>query len=131
MVEDGSEREAAMAKGREKHQAYQDALNLLGKALARRAGRRCELSEVPGTLVIHDMEGATVTPHMDHVLLVSPTLKASLDGGGIDESAVRCLENAVWSPLPVVRRAAVQLLERIDAPWASDAIENARTMATD
>ena len=120
-----------MAKGRDKHQAYQDALNLLGKGLARRAGRRCELSEVPGTLVIHDMEGAKVVPDMGHVLLVSPVMKESLDGGPIDETAVRCLENAVWSPLPVVRRAAVLLLERIDAPWANDAVENARTMDLD
>ena len=120
-----------MAKGRDKHQAYQDALNRLGKDLARRAGRRCELSEVPGTLVIHDLEGPKVEPDLEHVLLVSPVLKISLDGGPIDESAVRCLENAVWSPLPVVRRAAVLLLERIDAPWAIDAVENARTMDQD
>ena len=131
MVEDKAVQGGIMAKGREKHQAYQDALNLLGKDLARRAGRRCELSEVPGTLVIHDMEGAKVAPDMAHVLLVSPVMKESLDGGPIDETAVRCLENAVWSPLPVVRRAAVLLLERIDAPWANDAVENARTMDLD
>ena len=131
MVKDGRDQGGDMAKGREKHEAYQDALNQLGKDLARRAGRRCELSEVPGTLVIHDLEGVKVSPHLDHVLLVSPTLKASLDGGPIDENAVRYLENAVWSPLQVVRRAAVQPLERIDSPWAADAIDNARNMEAD
>ena len=120
-----------MAKGREKHQAYKDALNLLGKELARRAGRRCELSEVSGPLVIHDLEGAKVVPDLDHVLLVSPMMKESLDGGRIDENAMRCLENAVWSPLSAVRRAAVSILERIDAPWASDALEYASTMDVD
>lgn len=117
-----------MAKGRDKHQAYLEALNLLGKELARRSNRRCELSEEAGTLLIYDLAGPKVEPDLNHVVLVSPMMKACLDGGAIDEIAVRCLENAVWSPLSPVRRAAVQLLERIDAPWATEAIDNATTM---
>ena len=117
-----------MAKGRDKHQNYLAELNLLGKALARRSGRKCELSETSGTLVIHDLEGSKVTPSLEHVVLVSDAIKAMLDGGAVDVDALRCLEHAVWSTVTPVRRAAVQLLERIDAPWAHDAMENARTM---
>ena len=117
-----------MAKGRDKHQDYLSELNLLGKTLARRSGRKCELSEVSGTLVIHDLEGSKVSPSLDHVVLVSEGIKAMLDGGAVDHDALRCLEHVVWSTVTPVRRAAVQLLERIDAPWAQDAIENARTM---
>ena len=45
-----------MAKGRDKHQDYLSELNLLGKTLPT-IRRKCELSEVSGTLVIHDLEG--------------------------------------------------------------------------
>ena len=118
-----------MAKGRDKHQAYLDALNLLGKDLARRAGRKCELSEVSGRLVIHDLESAKVEPDLDHVLLVSEAMKKALDGGPLIVDELRCLEHAVWNTEPAVRRAAVLLLTRIDTSWAKSAIENAETMA--
>lgn len=117
-----------MAKGRDKYQNYLGALNLLGKELARRSGRKCELSEQGGSLVIHDLESSKVEPHLDHVVLVSESIKSSLDGGTVDGSELRFLENAVWSTVLPVRRAAVHLLERIDAPWARAAIENAQMM---
>lgn len=117
-----------MAKGRDKHQNYLGALNLLGKELARRSGRKCELSEQSGSLVIHDLESSKVAPQLDHVVLVSESIKATLDGGVVDATELRFLENAVWSTVLPVRRAAVCLLERIDEPWAKEAIDNARMM---
>ncbi len=117
-----------MAKGRQKHQAYLDALNLLGKDLARRAKSKCELSEETGTLVTYDLEGSDSEPSLDHVLLVSPQVQQYLDGGKFEAESVRYLENVVWSTEPAIRRAAIQLLERIEAPWAHDAIDNARSM---
>ena len=117
-----------MAKGRDKHQNYLAALNLLGKALARRSGRKCELSQQSGVLVIHDLESSKVEPDMNHVVLVTESVKQSLDGAPFDASELRFLENAVWSTLSPVRRAAVSLLERIEAPWAQAAIENAQMM---
>lgn len=118
-----------MAKGRDKHQNYLGALNLLGKELARRSGRKCELSEQSGSLVIHDLESSKVEPDMDHVVLVSSAIKRALEGGTVDAAELRFLENAVWSTVKPVRRAAVCLLERIDEPWAQEAIDNARVMA--
>ena len=117
-----------MAKGRDKHQAYLNAVNVFGKALARRAGRKCELSEASGPLVIHDLEGVKVEPDLAHLLLVSETMKSFLDGSPIVETELRCLETAVWSTEIAVRRAAVQLLEHVNAPWAKAAIENAEMM---
>ena len=117
-----------MAKGRDKHQSYLDALNLLGKSLARRAGRKCELSEMSGRLVIHDLEGSKVEPALAHVILVSESMKSFLDGAPIVEAQLRCLENAVWSTEGAVRRASVQLLSRVEADWAKSAIQNAIMM---
>ena len=117
-----------MAKGRQKHQDYLDALNLLGKDLARRAKSKCELSEESGSLVTYDLEGADSEPSLEHVLLVSPQVQLYLDGGKFEAESLRYLENVVWSTEPAIRQAAIKLLERIEAPWAHDAIDNARSM---
>jgi protein PhnA len=117
-----------MSKGRQKHQDYLGALSLLGKDLARRAKSKCELSEEAGTLVTYDLEGPDSAPSMEHVLLVSPVVQGYLDGGKFEAESLRYLENVVWSTEPAIRHAAIRLLERIEAPWAHDAIDNARSM---
>lgn len=118
-----------MARGKQKHQDYLDALNLLGKDLARRAKSKCELTGAPGSLEIFDLEGPDVEPALDHVVLISAEARGHLEGRGLDDrDALRYLDEIVWSPEPAIRRAAVRVLEQIDAPWAREAIENARSM---
>ena len=51
-----------------------------------------------------------------------------LEGGTIQPDEVRFLENCVWSTESAVRTGAMRLLERIDAPWAQEALENAALM---
>ena len=117
-----------MAKGREKHQAYLNALNLLGKDLARRAKSKCELSEEPGTLQIFDLEGPDLEPDLDHLVMVCPQVAEHLNGKGLDRVSVHYLETAVWSTETAIRRAAIRILERFDESWAREAIENAKSM---
>ncbi len=117
-----------MAKGRDKHDAYLNALNLLGKDLARRAKSKCELSEESGTLSLYDLEGSKVEPSLDHVVLISPMVRDHLEGRNLKSETLHYLQQAVWSDLAPVRRAAVQILEQVDEPWAEEAIENARMM---
>ncbi len=120
-----------MARGLDKHQEYVDALNLLGKQLARRAKSKCELSGTSGTLEAFDLEGEPTSPDLAHVLLVCPLVRGHLEGKGIeDRDALRYLDEAVWSTEDAIRTAAVRILEQIDAPWARDAIENARSMSS-
>ena len=118
-----------MAKGLDKHREYVDALNLLGKQLARRAKSKCELSGEPGTLAAFDLIGEPTEPDLEHVLLVCPAVREHLEGRGLDDrDALRYLDEAVWNPQRVVRTAAIRILELIDEPWARDARENARSM---
>ena len=117
-----------MAKGREKHQAYLNALNLLGKDLARRAKSKCELSQQAGTLQIFDLEGPDLEPDLDHLVMVCPQISEHLNGKEIQRASVHYLETAVWSTEIAVRRAAIRILERIDEGWAHEAIENAKSM---
>ena len=120
--------ERIVAKGQAKHQTYVDALNLLGKDLARRAKSKCELSGESGRLEIYDLEGPDKEPAMEHVVLVSEEVAGYLGGRPVTGGAVRYLENIVWSTEPAIRRAAVLILERIDESWALEAIDNAKTM---
>ena len=41
---------------------------------------------------------------------------------------MRYLEEAVWNTEVAIRRAAVRILEKVDEPWAREAIENAKSM---
>lgn len=116
-----------MATGRDRHDAYLAALAALGRDLARRARSKCELTGTAGSLVTIDLEGSDVEPDLEHVVLVSPHVAEHLAGRNLDE-ALHYLEQAVWSPEPAVRRAAVRILKQVDEPWSRDAIDNARVM---
>ena len=120
-----------MARGRDKHQAYTQALQLLGKTIMRRSKRRCELSDEAGELVIYDLEDPRDEPLLDEVVHISPRMRDLLDGAPVDAAELRCLETVVWSEHLPVRRAAVMLLERVDEPWAREAIEATEMMNGD
>ncbi len=120
-----------MARGLDKHKEYVDALNLLGKQLARRAKSKCELSGEPGTLQAFDLIGEPTEPDLEHVLLVSPVVREHLEGKNLEQrDPLRYLDEAVWSTEGAVRAAAVRILEQIDAPWAREAIESALSMSS-
>lgn len=119
-----------MARGLDKHHAYQRALQLLGKTLMRRSQRRCELSEAQGELVIFDLEDPREEPTLDEVVHVSPEIRDILKGGALHPSELRCLETAVWSEHLPVRRATIMILKRIDAVWAREALESASMMGS-
>ena len=67
-----------MAKGRDKHQAYLNALNLLGKDLARRAKSKCELLEISDELRPYDLSAGEEEPSLDHVVLICAKAREAL-----------------------------------------------------
>ena len=117
-----------MAKGRDKHQAYLNALNLLGKDLARRAKSKCELLEISDELRPYDLSAGEEEPSLDHVVLICAKAREALDGRIRDPNDYRALESVVWSELLPIRQAACKILEKIDQDWAREALENAKTM---
>ena len=119
-----------MATRRDAHQDYLQALTLLGKPLARRAGSRCELSGQRGTLEVVDLFPDQKDPTLDQVVLVCPQVRRHLEGQDLDdETVLRYLQDAVWTIEPAVREAARRILVRLDAPWAREALEHLETMA--
>lgn len=117
-----------MAKGRDKHQAYLDAMNLLGKDLARRAKSKCELLEENEELRAYDLSGGEDEPNLDHIVLLCAKAREALDGKVRVPNDFRALESVVWSDLLPIRQAASRILEKIDEDWAREALENAKTM---
>jgi hypothetical protein len=111
-----------MAKGKAKHQARLDAIGRLGKDLARRADKKCELCEGKGDLRPYDT-APDEEPSLDTVALLCERCRAVADGRDDPPETLRFLENAIWSPYPPVARTAQDILRRVDADWARAALE--------
>ena len=111
-----------MAKGKQKHQARLDAINLLGKDLARRASQRCELCEGKEDLRPYDT-APDDEPSFDTIALFCSRCRGLAAGEEADEATLRFLENAIWSDIPAVGATAVRLLKTVDAGWARSALE--------
>lgn len=111
-----------MAKGLEKHRARQDAIQVHGKDLARRAGKKCELCDGEGDLRPYDTAPAS-EPSLDTLLLACARCRDLAEGGKADERELRFLETAVWHELPHVAKTARAILGRVDAPWARATLE--------
>lgn len=118
-----------MAKGLRQHQEHLAAVNLLGKDLARRAGRACELCEEREGCRPYELEPGA-EPTLDGLVLLCPPCRELADRPGSRPSGeLRHLEQIVWSTVRPVRSVAVRLLEAVGEPWADDAIANAALMA--
>jgi len=111
-----------MAKGKERHQARLDEISLLGKDLARRAKRRCELCEGKEDLRAYDT-APDDPPTMESVALLCADCRARAAGRDDDEAALRFLEGAIWSDIPAVSGTAQAILRRVDAGWARAALD--------
>jgi protein PhnA len=111
-----------MARGYDKHRARLDEIALLGKDLARRAKRKCELCEAGDDLRPHDTAPDS-EPGLDALVLLCERCRAVADGRRDDPRTLRFLEGAVWSEVPVVAQLARALLAEVDAGWARDTLD--------
>ncbi len=115
-----------MAKGFQAHQERQQQLGLLGKPLARRAQRRCELCEAAGVaLQPYEVPPAPAEPALETTLLLCDTCTEQIEDSRKRQPARwRCLESAVWSTEPAVQVAAVRLLRQLsDHDWARETLQ--------
>ncbi len=117
-----------MATRKEKHQARLDAINALGRGLARRAKSTCELSGQKGVkLVAVEIGPLPEEPEAERCVFVDATLKPMIEGGKITEpDHFRYLQDSVWSETPAVQVCAVRLLRRIadaGSEWARDTLD--------
>lgn len=111
-----------MAKGKEQHEARQQAIAFWGKDLARRAKRKCELCEEGGDLRPLDT-APDREPELDTLALLCERCREVAAGRIDDPRTLRFLEAAVWSEVPAVAQTARTMLERVDAAWARNTLD--------
>lgn len=111
-----------MARGLERHQERLDAISLLGKDLARRAGRKCEWCEEREGLRPHD-SAPDEEPALDTLALLCDRCRSVAGGRSDDARTLRFLEGAIWHETPAVSATAIRALRTVDADWARDALE--------
>ncbi len=117
-----------MAKGYDKHQERLEAINALGRGLARRARSTCELCEESGIpLHVREVPPLPEEPEQDSAVMVCEPCGDAIGGGRMDNpDTFRGLEGVVWSEVPAIQVAAVRLLRRLGeqgADWASEVLD--------
>ena len=111
-----------MARGYDKHRERLDEIGRLGKNLARRAKRKCELCEATDDLRPHDLDPDS-EPTLDTLVLLCERCRAVADGRRDDPRTLRFLEGAVWSEVPAAAGLARTLVAEVDADWARNTLE--------
>ena len=116
-----------MAKGYHENQERLQQLSLLGKPLARRAGRKCELCEASGVeMRPYEILPVPREPSLDCLLLLCETCLQQLkDPRKLQPERWRCLETAIWSTEPGVQVVAARLLRQLtpNTNWAGGILE--------
>ncbi|MFT4175778.1 MAG: hypothetical protein QM627_03905 [Luteolibacter sp.] len=116
-----------MAKGLEKHQARLEALQLLGKDLARRAKSKCELTGACGVpLRPYEIPPAPAEPDIERTLLLCEAVHAALEKPStLAGRQWQILAEAVWSEFPAVQVVAWRMLQRLaqKEDWAREALD--------
>ncbi len=115
--------------GYERHKERRDALNLLGKDLARRAASKCELCEEGGQrLDPYEPPPVEDDPSFERTMLVCEKCRRAAEGGPMKPASEwRFLETVGWSTIPAVQVTAIRMLRRLaadDVAWARDAAES-------
>lgn len=116
-----------MAKGYDTHQARTQALQSLGKDLARRARSKCELTGVSGVpLRAYEIPPVPAEPEIDRILLVSDACMEALEHPkNLAGQEWRCLAEAVWAELPAVQVVAWRMLGVLarKEDWAREVLD--------
>ncbi|MGB0592244.1 MAG: PhnA domain-containing protein [Myxococcota bacterium] len=93
-------------------------------ALQERAGDQCELCGQLEGLAPHTVEGGH-GEDLARALLVCGICRQALSAAGdLASSHWYCLQEAIWSEVPVVQVISYRLLHRLpDQPWAAELLE--------
>lgn len=93
------------------------------QTLTARSNGCCELCGASNDLAIYAVPPQELASSDNHVLLCS-TCKPQVEGAELDANHWRCLNDSMWSQVPVVQVMAYRMLKRLGAEtWAQDALE--------
>lgn len=116
-----------MGRGYETNQTRVQALQGLGKDLARRAKSKCELTGASGVpLRAYEVPPVAGNPDLDRTLLVSEVCIEVLEHPKrLKGREWQCLAEIVWSEMPAVQVVAWRMLTQLakNEDWASQVVE--------
>lgn len=116
-----------MGKGYDTHHSRVQALQSLGKELARRAKSKCELTGAAGVpLKAYEIPPVAADPDIEKTLLVSEACIHALENPKqLKGRQWQILTEMVWSESAAVQVVAWRMLERLSRSedWASDALQ--------
>jgi len=116
-----------MGKGYETHQARVQALQGLGKDLARRAKSKCELTGTSGVpLRSYEVPPVGEDPILERTLLISEACHEVLEHPNrLKGREWQCLAEVVWSEMPAVQVVAWRMLHHLakSEDWAREVMQ--------
>ncbi len=89
-----------------------------------RANSQCELCGSDQNLSLYEVP-ASPTSGVDSTILACSTCQSQLTGDSpADTNHWRCLNDAIWSPVPAVQVVAWRMLNKLSGePWAQDLLD--------
>lgn len=117
-----------MGKGYDGNQVKKNRLNFLGKDLVRRSRAKCELCEADGVrLTAFEVAPESDAVTADQCLFLCDTCREQIDKPKrMVADHWRCLNNAIWSEIPVVQVMSARMLKRLAKEhWAEELLEQA------
>ena len=116
-----------MARGLDKHRERVQAVNALGRALARRSKSKCELCGAGETrLSSYEIPPLLDEPELDRIISVCETCLQGIDGSLSDLHRWQWVQEAIWSELPAIQVVAVRLCQRLSQQgldWARESLD--------
>jgi len=108
----------------------QNVLSRFAKDLVRRSRSHCELCDKSGVrLDPYELPPLETEPFLDGCIFICDSCRKQVDfPKKMIPSHWRCLNNSVWSEVPVVQVMAVRILRRLakkEEHWAEELLENA------
>jgi hypothetical protein len=113
---------SAMAKGYQANRERQDDISAFGKAIAQRAGFKCEWCESKDGLRVWDYQ-PDMSPVMETLALLCQSCRDWAAGRKADRNELRSIRNALWSNVPAIAEGAARVIAQCKEPWAREAIE--------
>lgn len=115
--------------GYAKHQERLDALNALGRQLARRARSKCEVCEAAQVpLAPYEVPPVPKAPDVDQTLFICQTCREGLEGGALDPNHWRLVETAIWNDFSPIKVCAYRITARLHndgVAWATELLDMA------
>ena len=111
-----------MAKGYQGNKERLEEISLLGKAIGKRAGFKCEWCECKDDLRVWDYK-PDAPPALETLALLCRQCRSWADGRKASPNELRSIRNALWSNVASVSEGAARVLALCKESWAREAIE--------